>query len=145
MAQYNRKRLGEAILREMYEDKQMTQPEMAKALGVSERSIRRWMSQYHIKGRLYIGEDNPRYTTGRTRGHSRYRKAKKIEACELCQATANLCIHHLNFDHYDNQPENLQVLCLSCHMSTHKKQYWAAIKAGTTPHKSTAPVGWTRK
>src|SRR3989304_6890763 len=58
-----------------------------------------------------------------------YRKTKK-EKCELCQARLNLCIHHKDFDHYNNQPENLQILCLSCHMSLHRKAYWDAKKNG---------------
>ena len=145
MAKYNRKKADESILREMYEVQLMTHPQIAQALGVSERSVRRWMSTYDIKGRLYIGEDNPRYTTGRTLGRARYRKARKIEACDLCQGTDNLCVHHVDFDHYNNHPDNLQILCLSCHMSLHKQQYWDSVKQGQRPKRSNAPAGWTRQ
>lgn len=68
---------------------------------------------------------------------------EKVE-CAKCGARENLSIHHINLDHYDNRPENLQVLCVSCHMSLHKQAYWDAIHAGQTPPKSNAPIGWSR-
>lgn len=68
---------------------------------------------------------------------------EKIE-CDKCGVRENLSIHHINLDHYDNRPENLQVLCVSCHMSVHKQAYWDAIHAGKEPPKSNAPIGWNR-
>lgn len=48
-------------------------------------------------------------------------------------------------DHYDDRAENLQVLCVSCHISLHKKKYWESIRNGKSPKKSNAPCGWGRK
>jgi hypothetical protein len=73
-----------------------------------------------------------------------YRKVKEKEACETCRGRLNLGFHHKDFDHYNDAPENLQVLCLPCHMSLHKKAYWAAKRAGKIPPKSNGPLGWHR-
>jgi hypothetical protein len=73
-----------------------------------------------------------------------YREAIEKTICAECSAHINLCIHHIDFDHYNNKPDNLQVLCVSCHMSLHKSAYWDAIHSGETPPKSNGPVGWNR-
>ncbi len=138
------KKVDETTLREMYETRQMTQAEIAAKLEVSERSVRRWMASYKIEGRLYIGPDNARYKHGRTCGTYVYKKTTR-ERCETCGSTRSLAVHHKDFDHYNNDPENLQVLCVSCHMSLHKQMYWDAIKEGKTPQKSNGPVGWYRE
>jgi len=69
---------------------------------------------------------------------------EKIE-CEKCGARDNLGIHHKDFDHFNDEPSNLQVLCVSCHMSLHKQAYWDAIHAGQTPPKTNAPIGWKKE
>lgn len=74
-----------------------------------------------------------------------YRKIIKKEKCCECGSKLNLGIHHKNFDHYDNRKDNLQVLCVSCHISLHKKQYWNSVKNNTEPKRSNGIVGWNRK
>ena len=74
-----------------------------------------------------------------------YRNMVDKQECESCGIGENLGIHHRNFDHYDNTPENLAVLCVSCHMSLHKKAYWDAVHAGKEPPKSNGPIGWQRE
>lgn len=73
---------------------------------------------------------NPGVGTGHAQGrgaghHSfkpdaphRYRDFKK-SACELCSSTKFLCVHHLNENHVNNSPANLQTVCKSCHQKTH--------------------------
>ncbi len=39
--------------------------------------------------------------------------------CELCGDEDNLQVHHIT---YDNSPENLLVVCRSCHQKIHKIQ-----------------------
>lgn len=68
---------------------------------------------------------------------------EKIE-CAECNSKINLCIHHIDFDHYNNNPDNLQVLCVRCHISLHKSAYWDAIHSGETPPVSNGPIGWKR-
>jgi len=73
-----------------------------------------------------------------------YRKVKEKVACEACGGKLNLGFHHKDFDHYNDAPENLQILCLPCHLSLHKKAYWKAKKEGGELKKSNGPVGWRR-
>ena len=88
------------------------------------------------------GKGNHRYIDGsQQRG---YRNVIDKKVCVKCGIKKSLCIHHIDFDHYNNNPDNLEVLCVSCHMSLHKQMYWDAIKAGETPPKSNGIVGWTK-
>lgn len=73
-----------------------------------------------------------------------YRGMITKEKCENCDSKYNLGIHHKDFDHYNNVPENLEVLCVSCHMSLHKQAYWDAIKNEEQPPRSNGPVGWKK-
>ena len=42
--------------------------------------------------------------------------------CELCGSTKNLDIHHKDKNYNNNNLDNLQVLCRSCHMKQHKQK-----------------------
>lgn len=70
-----------------------------------------------------------------------YRKKIKKISCEKCRGKLNPCIHHKDLDHYNNDPENLQVLCVSCHLELHKKLYWEAKRKGVE-YKNNSPIGW---
>ena len=95
-------------------------------------------------GRLsYEMGRHPRWKGGVWR--RQYKYTVKREACGLCQGRLNLVVHHQNFDHYDNQPQNVQVLCVSCHKSLHSRMYWEAKKKGEIPLKSNCPVGWRKR
>lgn len=79
-------------------------------------------------------------------GESRrqYRNVKDKEKCEECGGKLNLSFHHRDYDHYNDAPDNLAVLCVGCHMGLHKADYWEAKRNGKTPRKSNGPVGWKR-
>ena len=89
------------------------------------------------------GEAHYLWKGGKTRRG--YRHAVEKEVCAKCGAVTNLAIHHENLDHYDDEPANLQVLCVSCHASVHKQAYWDAVHAGVTPSRSNGPIGWRKK
>jgi hypothetical protein len=76
------------------------------------------------------------------KGRREYRGLIEKTVCSKCGSRINLCIHHIDFDHYNNNPENLQVLCVSCHLSLHKTEYWKAMRENKTPRRSTAPHHW---
>ena len=111
-------------------------------------------------GRYWLGKKQPRDMVERRvekiRGENhylwkggkdrrQYRRIIKKEMCARCGIQENLGIHHKDLDHYNDVPENLEVLCVSCHSSVHKQAYWDAIHAGEEPPRSNAPNNWRPK
>lgn len=79
-------------------------------------------------------------------GNSRreYRGVIEKILCSDCGGKLNLGIHHKDLDHYNNEPENLDVLCVSCHITLHKLLYWKSKRDGTE-YKTNSPIGWNKK
>lgn len=51
--------------------------------------------------------------------------------CNKCKSSTNLQVHHLTYKTlYNEELEDLMILCKSCHMNLHKE-----IKQGRKPHK----------
>ena len=123
----------------------MSQEQIAAYFGVTQTVIYKVMVRLGIKAKpkWRAGEKNGRYKHGLA--SRMYRSVITKDKCRLCGSTENLGIHHKNDDHYDNRLENLEVLCNSCHMSEHKRKWWAAKKTGRTLPKSNAPTGWTSR
>jgi hypothetical protein len=77
----------------------------------------------YVEGRFVngaFGENNYAYTGG---GFTSFKavKATKAKVCELCGKTeGRLEMDHIDGDRSNNEPENLQLLCVSCHK---KKEY----------------------
>src|SRR3990167_10384665 len=97
--------IDQVTLIDLYLERRMSQPAIAKHLGKGERTVRRLMQRYGIIGRRCIGKDNPRFSHVLTVGQGEYRKHRKTR-CETCSSTSSLCVHHKNDDHFDNRPEN---------------------------------------
>lgn len=59
--------------------------------------------------------------------HSTARKANELILhrikCEICGSTKNLDIHHKDRDYTNNNLDNLQCLCRSCHNKIHRVTY----------------------
>ena len=49
----------------------------------------------------------------------RARQIKARKQCRTCSATSNLHVHHKDRNPANNSPENLEVLCASCHLRLH--------------------------
>jgi len=47
--------------------------------------------------------------------------SQKINVCNICGASEDLAVHHINADRRDNRLENLVPLCSSCHRDVHRK------------------------
>ena len=120
-----------------------------------EAMIIRGTSGRHVVNRAWLGRKQPAEMVERRLsqirgekhylwkgGDSRRQYRRKVlkEFCVRCKTRQNLGIHHADFDHYNDAVENLQVLCVSCHMSVHKQAWWDAKKVGT-PYFSNAPSG----
>lgn len=50
-------------------------------------------------------------------------KRKNKMKCEMCgfvpEAPCQMDVHHIDWDHSNNKPDNLQVLCANCHRLEH--------------------------
>ena len=133
-----------AILK-MYQTQGWSQARIADHYGVSQTLMPRVFKRLGItsRPRWRCGKENGRYKDGtQARG---YRSLVVKTQCDRCGSTRTLGIHHENDDHFDNRPENLRVLCNSCHMSITKKKWWDAKKRDGVATKSNAPIGWTRE
>ena len=54
------------------------------------------------------------------------RKIKKRDkyVCRVC-GTKGVCIHHIDYDKHNNNPNNLILLCSQCHGKTgHNRKQW---------------------
>jgi hypothetical protein len=57
-------------------------------------------------------------------------RARKLRGryCELCGATSKLHAHHVDGNERNNSPDNIQTLCIHCHIAHHHR----ARRAGLT-------------
>ena len=63
--------------------------------------------------------------TGESKNSKEYRKlAKELfdGKCLKCNTTNDLCVHHKDGNHFNNNPENLELLCRPCHISLHRNK-----------------------
>ena len=97
-------------------------------------SVREKISQNHadVSGEnnpmfMRRGESAPAYKDGRSSFKGEiYRKillaSGRTQACEVCKATNDLCVHHIDGDHSNNVLHNLMWVCYKCH-NTIKHHY----------------------
>ena len=114
----------------MYANGPKSQQEMAERYGVTLAGFQRALKRMGIpsKSRGRQGAANGRFKHGRE--VRIYRTMIEKDQCIRCDATVNLCIHHKDGDHYNNMPDNLEVMCMSCHSSMHKTEWWRSRKDG---------------
>lgn len=115
-----------ATIEHMYLQEGHSQAAIAEHFGVAQAVIHKWMVRLGIpaRSRGRSGAANGRFIHGKE--STIYRTMIEKKACAQCGTRENLCVHHVNGDHFDNRPANLQVLCSPCHSSHHKKEYWEA-------------------
>ncbi len=113
------------ILR-LYVNGPMSQAQLAAHYGVCQQAIARVLQRMEIapKSRGRAGNQNGNFKDG-TQSTS-YRRMVEKSHCLRCETTENLCVHHKDEDHLNNDPANLEVLCMSCHSSMHKQAWWDA-------------------
>ena len=122
----------------------ISQTEIGRRYGVTQRCVGVWLHRLGIKanGKANHGPKNGRYRDGsESRG---YRNLITKDKCSDCGTSECLGVHHVNGDHYDDNPENLRVLCARCHMRLEAKEMWQARRDGK-PARSNAPVHWKPK
>jgi len=77
-------------------------------------------SSEHIHKRNKRGEDCYNWKGGYSPHH--YRGCKERDICIICGSTHRLAIHHIDENRCNNSPDNLQVLCNSCHSKHHSRK-----------------------
>ena len=68
---------------------------------------------------------NARIEVTKSAHHWRAQK-HKADSCSICQATADLHVHHIDRNTANNAKENLRTLCASCHLKLHWREDRAA-------------------
>lgn len=136
--------LSQSAIAKMYDVSPSAVVYQLKKRGYTSRDLAQAHKLAYESGRkipsVKSGEDHWLWKGGKARRP--YRDVVKKVECASCGGKDNLSIHHIDFDHYNNAPENLRVLCVGCHMSLHKRAYWEAIRNGDAPLKSNGPIGW---
>ena len=61
----------------------------------------------------------PRRSSVRSLHHRLREVAKRCETCGYDKLLAVLQVHHRDHNHHNNAPENLAVLCPTCHAEHH--------------------------
>lgn len=107
-----------------------SQAQLAEHYGVSQQAVAKALARMGIASnpRSRTGQQNGRYKDGSE--STAYRRMIAKDACVRCGATENLCIHHKDEDHTNNVLSNLEVMCMSCHSSMHKAEWWRSQKGG---------------
>ncbi len=55
-------------------------------------------------------------------------KERDKNKCLLCKSVKKLCVHHINYNKKDCNPENLITLCQSCHSKTnYNREMWLLL------------------
>ena len=60
-----------------------------------------------------------RETTDPAAGRKRAQRSVEMHQCNRCWTLANLQRHHIDRNPMNNTPENIEVLCQTCHLREH--------------------------
>lgn len=113
-----------AELMQWYLIDKLSQAEIATLCAVTPSALQKILIRLGIpsRGRGRKGSENGRFIHGME--STLYRKMVDKTHCARCGAIDNLCVHHVDCNHFNNDVGNLEVLCMSCHSSHHKADYW---------------------
>jgi len=114
-------------------NKKLSQQEIANNLNINVSIVQRHFKKYNLKSRKnIIGEEHHSYKHGlysektNPKNCTRHRRLNiKKGKCELCNKIKKyMDIHHIDFNHLNNNKNNLQILCHSCHSTLHRNYEW---------------------
>lgn len=113
----------------------LNQSQIATVIGISQTYVSQISRRFGITGwptgaaaRDQTGSNNPNYISGLSRSTTnRTTKAillfdgRDLFCCERCGARRDVELprHHKDIDRSNNDPHNIEVLCVSCHNKEH--------------------------
>ena len=75
-----------------------------------------------------VGHNNQPYRSAHTSAtRLAYSILGKPKVCEKCGSTKSIDVHHIDGNYNNNTPENLIILCRSCHMKEHNPKPTCSI------------------
>ena len=119
----------------LYVNGDLSQRDCARIFGISQAMFGRWIKMLGLptKSRARSGPQNGRYIDGRcingvdARPYLKLIVRRKCSACGITDRA--LVVHHKDENRLNNELNNLQVMCRSCHTSHHKTLYWQRVRA----------------
>ena len=96
--------------------------EAARLRGLAYADDPEWRARVGTAGEAnpnYQGKDGSDYGPGFSRGMKARLIVLRGSACESCGYVGKLDVHHIDMGKTNHAPENLKVLCRSCHKSLH--------------------------
>ena len=57
------------------------------------------------------------------------------DKCSICGSKEDLVLHHKDFNHQNNELENMQLLCKSCHIKIHGGSFKNNVEKSIEPRK----------
>ncbi|MFW6282022.1 MAG: HNH endonuclease [bacterium] len=91
---------------------------------IKQKNKKEYIKKYHKnnykkKGYNQKGENNNSYKTGIGFFQRKKRDSMEEVKCERCGSKENLLVHHKDRNRENNNLENLEMLCKSCHQKEH--------------------------
>lgn len=85
--------------------------------------------------RIQLDDQNSNWCHGGSQSrYQRVARESKHYVCEECGASnVRLDVHHKNKDKSDNSPNNLKILCVSCHAKEHYENGDCSIRGAPKP------------
>jgi hypothetical protein len=93
-----------------------------------------WDNENNKKTRFKGGKDCPSwkggisyepYTEHWTKNLKKSIRRRDNYTCSICGVEPAICVHHIDYNKKNCNPDNLITLCDSCHSKTnHRREYW---------------------
>ncbi len=69
------------------------------------------------------GKNNQTYSPAHSSARKINEYFNKQTICQQCGSTNCLDVHHKDYDYTNNEPDNLILLCRSCHTKLHREKF----------------------